>query len=126
MTLLVRSYVFQAKQACECHNLKVTDLKRGYACTFQRVKMPYFDECGYKWSSTCPYIRLDVCRIPDWPYVVTSPGLVYNIDDIETSASLLPNKAETSLHIVIIQRRVVLRLIERLMYWAFHGNKTTF
>jgi hypothetical protein len=35
MTLLVRSYV----PGYGLVTIKVTDLKRGYACTFQRVKM---------------------------------------------------------------------------------------
>jgi hypothetical protein len=67
MTLLVRSYVFQAKRACECHNL-VTDLKRGYACTFQRVKMAttLMNVATNGRVHVRIFDRLDVCRIPDW------------------------------------------------------------
>jgi hypothetical protein len=68
MTLLVRSYVFQLNGLVNA-NLKVTDLKRGYACTFQRVKMAttLMNVATNGRVHVRIFDRLDVCRIPDWP-----------------------------------------------------------
>lgn len=70
------------------------------------------------------YDRLLVCRVPDWPYVVTSSGSVYNIDDINTSAAVLPNK-NGDIQLVRKDKtpsRTCSR-VDRLMYWAFSGTR---